>query len=103
MIEDLDLAFKVTGIDLDFAGGTIKGLPNYLPETLYNGDYKVEKQDFRFIVKTKDIVYLSLEVGDEFTFSDTGYVYTFRISNQPLNDLTGVSELICDYIEKVEL
>lgn len=100
MKEDLDSLFAITGTILAFPNGDVLGLPNYILETLYNGDYKVEKQDFRFIVRTSDIIDFEIEVDDEFSFEDTGYLYKFKVASPPINDLTGVSELVCDYLEK---
>jgi hypothetical protein len=103
MTEDLELLFNLTGVDLEFEAGSIKGLPNYLQETLYNGTYKVEKQDFRFIISTVDCVELAITSGNTFTFEDTAYTLTFKVTNQPIHDLTGVTELICEYISKEPL
>lgn len=100
MKEDIQMLFDLTGVDLEFENGTIKGLPNYLQETLYNGTYKVEKQDFRFIISTLDCQEIEVKPGDIFSFEDTTYIQTFKVVNQPIHDLTGLSELICEYISK---
>lgn len=100
MKEDIQMLFDLTGVDLEFENGTIKGLPNYLQETLYNGTYKVEKQEFRFIISTLDCQETEIKVGDTFSFEDTTYILTFKVVNQPIHDLTGLSELICEYVSK---
>ncbi|MCK9622617.1 MAG: hypothetical protein M0R47_19035 [Methylobacter sp.] len=103
IIEDIDFIMDMTGADLTFSDFTIKGLANYMPETLYNGDYKVEKQDFRFLISSKACKENGITPGLTFTHSDGIYLFTFKITNQPIFDLTGYVELLASYVSKEEV
>jgi hypothetical protein len=101
MTEDIQILMDTMGTEFTFSTTSMMGLVNYLPETLYNGTYKVEKQDFRFIITTVDCLENSVSIGQIFSFEDQAYIYTFKVVNDPIHDLTGCTELICEYVSKV--
>jgi len=100
MNEPIDTMLALTGTNLVFPSFTILGLPNYLAETLYNGTYKVEKQDFRFIISTKDVGINSINVDSTFYMEDLTNRYNFIVTLEPIQDLTGLSELVVDFVSK---
>ena len=96
MTEPLDIMFDIAGVDLIFDSFTIKGLANYFIDTLYNGEYQVDRQDFRFILQSSDCNKYEINVVDlEFNFKDfeTGFRYFFKTTNLPEFDLTGCAEI----------
>lgn len=101
MTEDIQLTVETAGVELTFASSSIFGIPSYLIETLYNGTYKLEKQDFKFIISSSDCLENNIKQGDTFTFEDITYIYTFKITNDPVSDLTGYTTLTCEYVTKV--
>jgi len=92
--EDIDNILSITGEDLVFSGGTIKGVPMQQVYNLENlsSPYDVEKQEVSFWVSQKDFYDKSLAEGTEFTYVVLTKTYTFTIISYVF-DFLGFVEL----------
>ena len=96
IIEPIQQALSIAGIDLVFQDFDILGIPGFNTSVLYKGEvslYEVEKQNFSFQVATIDTIDNQVAIDMLFTMEDSGYQYQFRLDRPPVNDLTGWSEL----------
>ena len=105
MIEPIDKALVLAGTDMTFCTFTIKGIVGFNLSMLYKGEqslYGTEVQNFSVQCSTADIVANQVKKGDVFTMQDRAKEYKFKVS-RPVDDLTGWTEIHCDYETSKEL
>lgn len=106
MTEDITTCLEIAGVTLTFQDFEILGIPGFQTSMLYKGEptlYEVEKQWFAFQIATIDTVENPIELDDQFTMEDTGYIYTFVVNRLPIPDLTGWSKLQVDFLSRTPL
>ena len=104
--EDVQVTLDLVGDELVFQNIVLLGIPGFHAAFLqkYHSDlYETEVQIFSFIVSTQAYSYAGIGQGDEFTFTDGVYTYTFSIDRPAMNHLIGYSKLFANLIDKVPL
>ena len=104
MIEPITKALTVAGTTLTFGSFSIKGVLGFNISILYKGEqtlYETERQNFSFQTATTDVVEYQISSGDRFSMKDTAKEYTLEVS-RTIDDLSGWTELHCDYISGKE-
>ena len=79
--EDIDNILEVTGEDLTFTLGVIKGVPMQQVYNLENlsSPYDIEKQEISFWVSEKGFSLVNIIEGIEFSYSVLTTTYTFKV------------------------
>lgn len=108
MLEDENTIQKLllTGEQLVFADFYINAIPTFNTSILISQEvsvYRVEHQEYEFLVSTKDCIDYEIKEGLEFTLSDRSYDYNFKISKDPISMLDGWSRLPADLISRSEI
>ena len=107
-IEPKDFALEIAGTTLTFAEKSprlefsIPSLPNF--ETFHveahNAGTVIEEAYFTFMVKSSDELANAIAEGDLCSFSDSGYTFSFQLTDSPQPDMTGWSILKTNYLGK---
>ena len=108
MIEPIDKALTIAGVDLVFPTFTIRGLPGFNVSVLYKQEvsvYEVEKQNFVFQISSLAARINNILIDNEFYMIETNanVKFIFNLDKNPMSDLTGWSTLNCNLISKVNL
>ena len=100
MFEPVQDILEAVGENLYFFGETIKGIPGFSLIVLQaDGNlYDVEKQQFSFMLSSLDVEQNYIVEDSIFTMDDSVYTYTFRVSSNPVPNLSGWSK--CPVIYK---
>lgn len=104
--EPLRETIDTLGIDLFFPTFEIKALPGYTTTMLYKGEasmYEVRKMIFSFMILSEDQHEFNIKENDVFTLEDSTFIHTFRCSNNPVPDMTGWSNLLATWENKIAL
>lgn len=113
MNEPITAALELAGIELKFPKHkekfdetVITAIPGFDITKVYGGEtsvYDIEKQDFIFTASTEECTAKNIITDRECTLDDGTYLYTFKLSRDPLNDLTGWSLLYLDLTNKINV
>jgi hypothetical protein len=104
--ELIDTVLNIDGTDLVADTYTIKAILGFSTVNLVDTNNIIigsESQIFNFYTSTKYCLDNSVKEGDLFTTSDNLYEYNFKVANNPIPQLDGLSRIPASYLNKVEL
>jgi hypothetical protein len=104
--ELIDTVLNIDGTDLVADTYTIKAILGFSTVNLIDNNNVIigsESQIFNFYTATKYCIDHNIKEGDLFTTSDNLYIYSFKVANNPIPQLDGLSRIPASYISKVKI
>lgn len=104
--ETIQEVLLVAGETLEFDYAYVLGIPFFDTRILYSTEvtfYKIENQDFKFHLSTRDCLENNISNGNEFFMNTDDFIYKFKLRSNPVDMFDGWSRIDVDYISREEV